>query len=103
MIVLSKARRKILSASVSLAAALAEALLLRSKLLHCVCPTNNQRLRSREGELIYPKSPPVEPESLWRRWLVFLLPASEVAWDCSLFLGQGTYSTEGLHLGAQRR
>lgn len=34
---------------------------------------------------------------------VFLMPASEVAWECSLFLGQGTYSTEGLHLGAQRR
>lgn len=34
---------------------------------------------------------------------VFLMPASEVAWECSRFLGQGTYSTEGLHLGAQRR
>lgn len=34
---------------------------------------------------------------------VFLMPAPEVAWECSLFLGQGTYSTEGLHLGAQRR
>lgn len=34
---------------------------------------------------------------------VFLTPASLVAWDFSYFLGQGTYSTEGLHLRAQRR
>lgn len=65
---------------------------------------------SRGGELIYPQSPaPLPP--WWKlsarvpvgTAAVFLMPASEVAWECGLFLGQGTYSTEGLHLGAQRR
>lgn len=73
-------------------------------LLHIL---RDHRAGSRKGELIYPQAPPVEMECvrtpLWGRWLVFLMPASEVAWECGPFLGQGTYSTQGLHLGAQRR
>lgn len=57
------------------------------------------------GELIYPQSPGGNEvhECLWGTAAMFLMPASLVPWERSDFLGQGTYSTEGLHLGARSR